>query len=163
MKILYLGGVKSGKSRLAEAKTLQHSKSPVYLATTQLLDDEMKERIEVHKQSRSSAFTVVEEPEHIVDVVQNSKDRVLVECMSMWINNMLYYKHSKELILEEVKKLVALDREMVFVLNEVGTGIIGGSKLERDFVDISGITGQILAASCDEVYQVVAGIARQLK
>lgn len=164
MKTLFIGGVKSGKSRHAEAFTLGLSRNPVvYLATSEAFDAEMRERIEAHRLMRSERFLSCEEPLNILSCIEPSGPPVLIECMTVWMNNMLYHGFSKEDIYAQIDALLALDRDIVFVLNDVGSGIIPDNALARAFVDISGIASQKLAQGCDEVYHCIAGIATRIK
>lgn len=163
MIALYLGGVKSGKSKLAEAKALSLAPRPLYLATSELMDDEMKARVQKHKIQRAEKFDLLEEPLKLAEVLAKQEGVVLVECLSMWINNMLYYKKSQEEILAEVESFLESSASRVFVLNDVGSGIIPLDALSRLFVDLSGIIAQMIAAKSDEVYHCIAGIATRIK
>ncbi len=163
MIALYIGGVKSGKSRAAEARAMQLSDHPVYLATSEPVDDEMQERIEHHKKQRMGVFEVIEEPKFIAEAVQAQKGTVLIECMTMWINNMYYYGYEDETILEAVDRLLEAQCNLVIVQNDVGSGVIAGDALSRSFVDLSGIVAQKIAARADEVYHCIAGIATRIK
>lgn len=163
MIVLYIGGVKSGKSKLAEARSLKLSSRPSYLATSEIIDDEMKERVEKHKEQRKEKFELLEEPLKLAEVLEQQKGAVLVECLSMWINNMLYYEKSKEAILAEVRLVLSQSGDRVFVMNDVGSGIIALDALSRIFVDLSGIISQMIAAQADEVYHCIAGIATRIK
>ena len=163
MKTLFIGGVKSGKSRLAELYTLEHFNTPVYVATAEAIDAEMQAKIAHHRQQRGDAFRLIEAPLDLVGAIQSQSDAVLIDCMTLWLNNMLYYKKSQEEIFLHVESLLASDNDMVFVLNDVGSGIIAPSKESREFVNISGLLGQMLAGKCEAVYHVVAGIARRIK
>ena len=164
MKRLVLGGIKSGKSRFAEKLTLKSSTTkPYYLATTEFIDDEMAQKIALHKASRSDDFTTIEEPLYLYETLKNLEGSILVECMSMWLNNMLYHQKSKSEIVKEVKKVLTLKCDIVFVLNDVGKSVVSENALVRKFVDLSGIISQILASECSEVYYVNAGIGTQLK
>ena len=164
MKTLFIGGIKSGKSRLAEAHVLNtpHT-SPLYLATSQITDDEMALRIERHKQQRDTRFTTLEEPLHLERALASVNAPVLIECISMWINNMLYHGFDEEAIFQKLKRLLQQDNEIVFVMNDVGSGIIAGNALSRRFADINGTAAQRIAASCNTVYHVIAGIAVRIK
>ncbi|MBL7035504.1 MAG: bifunctional adenosylcobinamide kinase/adenosylcobinamide-phosphate guanylyltransferase [SAR324 cluster bacterium] len=165
MKILFIGGIKSGKSRLAEKRVLEMSKDlkPVYLATTELLDLEMKERIAEHRQRRSDQFETIEEPLNLVEVLQNNQSPVLIECLTVWLNNAMHHQVSEEKIVEEIKSLLLLKCDIVFVLNEVGFGIIPDNALARKFADLSGKIAQLLGKACDEVNLCVAGLSVKLK
>ena len=164
MKALFIGGIKSGKSFLAEEYALKHALAkPIYLATTEFIDSEMSKRVEAHKLQRAQNFETVEEPLYIANVVRDQSDIVLLECVSMWINNMLYHEKNHEDILQEIRTTLELQKSIVFVLNDVGSGVIPDNKLAREFVDISGKISQIIAKECDEVFHVIAGIGTQIK
>jgi len=164
MKALFIGGIKSGKSKNAENFTIKHAdKKPYYLATTEFIDEEMAKKIELHKIQREDNFITIEESLELTKSISECNDVVLVECLSMWINNMLYHKRSKEQIFKEIDELLSLDRSIVFVLNDVGTGIIPDNKLAREFIDLSGIISQKIASKCDEVFHTIAGISTRLK
>lgn len=165
MKILVTGGVKSGKSRLAEERCLSLSPDdkPIYLATTENHDPEMQTRIAVHRERRQDRFTTVEEPLALHQTLSQQTAPVLLECMTLWMNNMLYHEKSEQMIFQEVEKLMALPLSLVFVLNEVGMGIIPDNALARQFVDLSGKVAQQLGNGCDEVHFCVAGQALRMK
>ena len=164
MQALFIGGMKSGKSRLAEAYTLKYAKKkPIYLATTELLDGEMNERIKQHKKQRAEQFTTLEEPLHLAQTVSKCEDIVLVECVSMWLNNMLYHGFNYENIEKEMQVILQNRQDKVFVLNDVGSGIIPDNALAREFADISGKIAQLIASECDEVFHVIAGIGTKIK
>ena len=164
MKILYFGGQKSGKSRLAEAKTLSLSplKKPIYLATydNSYQDKEMQERISLHHQQRQEKFISIEEPLNLAKVIEE-KETYLIDCISMWILNTL--KQPLEELLKELEDINQKNANIIFVLNDVNAGVIPMDKESRKFVDRSGIIGQQLAAFCNEVYEVKMGIPIQLK
>ena len=110
MKILITGGVKSGKSRHAEMRILEmaNGKKPVYLATTELLDPEMEERVLEHRRRRGEKFRTIEEPLHLTDSLLNIEGPVLIECLTMWINNMLYHQNPVSSIYSEVEHMMQL-------------------------------------------------------
>ena len=168
MKVLFIGGIKSGKSLNAEHYTLRHPEldsgsTPFYLATTEFMDNEIKQRIQVHQERREKKFITIEEPLDLVAAVSTLKAPVLIECTTMWINNMLYHQKTKEQIIEHITKLLALPNDIVFVHNDVGSSIIPDNALAREYIDISGIVSQIIATHCDEVYHCIAGIATKIK
>jgi adenosylcobinamide kinase/adenosylcobinamide-phosphate guanylyltransferase len=164
MFVLYFGGQKSGKSKLAEKKTLQLSKNkkPYYIATydNSYGDKSMASRIKQHKLQRKNRFKTIEEQNNLVKVIKD-KNTYLVDCVSMWLLNNLELKQSK--LLKQLKKLSKIDANIVFVLNDVNSGVIPIDKISRKYVDLSGIIGQYLAKICDEVYEVKLGIQKQLK
>lgn len=165
MKILITGGVKSGKSFNAEKRILEIAKGeiPIYLATTVLIDHEMEKRVEVHRKRRGEKFKTIEESLFLTAALKNKKAPVLIECMTMWLNNAMHNEFSEKRILSELKNLLSLDNDLIFVLNEVGMGIIPDNILAREFADLSGRVGQRLSESCDEVNLCVAGKLLRLK
>lgn len=164
MKVLYYGGQKSGKSTLAEQHTLALAKSikPYYIATydNSYGDKEMQERVNRHQQQRQEQFHTLEEPREIVHILQ-PKQTYLIDCISMWILNTL--DQSEEELLAQLRAIAKIDANIVFVLNEVTSGVIPFEPESRKYVDRSGIVGQHLAKLCDEVYEVKLGLKRQLK
>ena len=165
MKILFTGGVKSGKSSIAEKRTLQISKEklPIYLATTELFDPEMKKRVAEHRKRRGEKFKIIEESLYLSKIIRKEKGVVLIECLTMWLNNALHSRFSEEKIFVEINNLLALENDIIFVQNEVGMGIVPVNSLAREFIDLSGKISQILAESCDEVNLCVAGLLVKLK
>ena len=164
MKTLYYGGQKSGKSSLAEAKALElaDQNRPVYIATydDSYGDAEMAERIARHRVERAERFVSVEEPRDLIGQIA-SGGTYLIDCMSMWLLNTLEW--DEERMLAQIEALGAVDAHIVFVLNDVGSGVIPAERLSRTYVDRSGIVGQALARVCDEVYEVKLGIGVRLK
>ena len=165
MKILITGGVKSGKSLFAEKRILAIANGikPVYLATTELNDSEMKKRITNHRQRRSNTFETIEEPLLLASVLRNIQYPVLIECLTMWLNNALHHKYSERKVFAEIDNLLSLECDVVFVLNEVGLGIIPENPLARKFLDLSGRIAQKLGEACDEVIWCVAGNTIMIK
>ncbi|NOQ32506.1 MAG: adenosylcobinamide kinase [Helicobacteraceae bacterium] len=164
MKTLFYGGVKNGKSRLAEEYTLKLSTgTPIYLATTEFIDDEMAIKIAEHKKLRTTKFTTIEEPLNLYDRIKDETTPILIECVSMWLNNMLFHKRSETEIYSEIEKLLSSDKSIVFVLNDVSRSVVSENALVREFVDISGRLSQLIASKCDEVYSVSAGLTQRLK
>lgn len=163
-KALFIGGIKSGKSLNAEIYTLKNSsQKPIYLATTEFMDDEMQKRIDEHKLQRSKNFETIEEPLKLYNKIAECDSSVLIECVSMWINNMLHHGFGFDEMKRELEAVLALDKTVVFVLNDVGCGIIPENVLAREFIDISGKLSQLIASGCDEVYHTVAGISVRIK
>ena len=165
MKILITGGVKSGKSRHAETRILEmaNGKKPIYLATTELLDPEMEERVLEHRRRRGEKFRTIEEPLHLTDALLNIEGPVLIECLTMWLNNALHHQLSEKKIITEIENLLQLKCDVIFVQNEVGLGIIPDNSLARKFSDLSGRIAQQLGEVCDEVNLCVVGILLQIK
>ncbi len=160
MKILYFGGQKSGKSTLAEKRALWLSKSkPTYIATyhDSFADTEMQARIAKHKAQREEQFITIEEPKELTKVIK--KGTYLVDCVSMWILNIMDEKS----LLSQLNTLANTEANIIFVLNEVTSGVIPIDKESRQFIDLTGIIGQRLAQICDEVVEVKFGLENKIK
>jgi adenosylcobinamide kinase/adenosylcobinamide-phosphate guanylyltransferase len=167
MKTLFIGGVKSGKSRLAEHYLLEnmqgHTNKPYYLATTEFFDAEMCERVQIHQHRRQNWFVTLEEPVKLLATLGQCDRPVLVECVSMWLNNMLYYQVPEAEILKELEAVLHLHGDLVLVHNEVGLGVIADNELARQFVDLSGKAAQLMGQYCDKVFFCAAGLTLTMK
>lgn len=174
---LILGGARSGKSSFAERKALQISEGNAqatlhYVATAESFDSEMCERIEIHKATRDKRWLVTEVPYELPNVIKTfgKHDVVLVDCLTVWLNNVIYRlgdnASSDELAQEVIKLCDALQssRATIFLVsNEVGMGIVPLGNVTRLFVDHAGWMNQKIAAICNQVYFVAAGIPLTLK
>lgn len=163
MKILYFGGQKSGKSLLAEQKTISlTSQKPYYIATydRSFFDEEMVKRVQKHKFQREDKFDTLEETKYIDKFIKDG-ETYLVDCLSMWILNNI--DQDEEEFLNQLENISATNANVVFVLNEVTSGVIPIDKMSRKFVDFTGIVGQKVASFCDEVYEVKFGLEKRLK
>ncbi len=164
MKILYFGGQKSGKSNLAEQKAiiLSNKKKPYYIATydNSYGDNEMQKRVEKHQLQRVDSFHTIEETHNLNSVIQDG-ETYLIDCVSMWILNNI--EKDETTLLEQLETLSTKNANIIFVLNDVSSGVIPLDSLSRKYVDLSGIIGQKLAAICDEVYEVKLGLEIKLK
>jgi len=164
MKIFYNGGQKSGKSLLAEQKVLSLTgeHKPYYIATydNSYNDAEMAERIATHQSQRKEQFSTIEETLHLSRHIQEGHT-YLIDCMSMWLLNTMEW--SMEALIEEVEMICSKEANIIFVLNDVGSGVIPLDAMSRKYVDRSGILGQRLAHLCDEVYEVKLGLENRLK
>ena len=172
---LITGGVRSGKSRFAEQRALQHGAPLCYLATAQALDGEMDERISRHRARRGNDWQTVEEPLALPQTLarlDGSCNAILVDCITLWLTNLLLMRERtdaelEEVLLGDVHRLATTLRGMgtpvLLVTNEVGMGIVPEHHLGRLFRDIAGQANQILAATCSEVYALISGIPLKLK
>jgi len=164
MKVLYFGGQKSGKSLLAEKKTLLLAKDskPFYIATydNSYNDSEMQTRINKHKTQRKNTFTTIEELNDLSTHINNN-NTYLIDCISMWILNNI--KQDEQYFLNQLNSISNIDANIVFVLNDVTSGIIPIDTQSRKFVDLTGIIGQKLTSICNEVYEVKFALENRLK
>jgi adenosylcobinamide kinase/adenosylcobinamide-phosphate guanylyltransferase len=174
MKTLILGGVRSGKSRIAEQLALQTApqKRLIYIATSMPYDDEMQERVKEHQAQRAlSAYswTTIEEKLYLAQVLAEysaADTTILVDCLTLWMTNLLCHA-DKQLLQSEtdalLQQLDCIKGQVIFVSNETGLGIVPMEKLSRQFVDKMGLFHQQLAANCDLVSFVIAGLSVALK
>lgn len=163
MKILYIGGQKSGKSKLAEQKTLELSTSkPFYVATydNSYNDSSMQERIDKHLNMRKEKFITIEEAHHLPSIIEDNQT-YLIDCVSMWLFNNIEEK--EEILKEQLRTICQSSANIVFVLNDVNCGVIPFESQSRKFVDLSGLIGQELVSLCDEVYEARYGLEVRLK
>ncbi len=166
--ILVLGGARSGKTSLAERLALRLGSTPAYLATAQTLDSEMRERVESHKRTRATRFATIEEPVQLTDALiraSRTHDVILVDCLTLWITNLLVQNLSVAGLVEELAVALAQIKRsrILLVSNEVGLGIVPDNALARMFRDLAGSAHQRLAEVCTDVYFVAAGLPLVLK
>jgi len=164
--ILITGGARSGKSTRAEARALAFPGRPVYVATAEALDAEMRERIAKHRARRGSAWLERETPIELVAalVETDGHGARLVDCLTLWLSNLMHAERDWE---KEARLLAeALGRQnspVVLVTNEVGLGIVPDNALARRFRDAAGILNQMVARVADEVEFMVAGLPMRVK
>lgn len=165
--VLVLGGARSGKSSYAEKMAQSSGLQPLYLATGRAFDDEMENRIAIHRNRRGSDWQTVEEPLDLVGALtlHVAVDRfVLVDCLTLWLTNLMMAERD---VAAETAGLVAmlpnLAGPVVFVSNEVGFGIVPENRMAREFRDHAGFLHQAVAAVADEVYLIAAGLPLKMK
>src|SRR5262245_15214655 len=159
---LVLGGARSGKSRFAESLIAGHPGRPAYLATAQVGDPEMAERIRRHRARRGDGWTTIEEPLDLplaLASVTSDNAAVLVDCLTLWLSNLMAAEHIIEREIQAlIDSLPKVAAPVVFVSNEVGLGIVPDNALARAFRDHAGFLHQAVAAAADRVYFVAAGL-----
>jgi adenosylcobinamide kinase/adenosylcobinamide-phosphate guanylyltransferase len=170
MKELILGGVRSGKSRLAEAHARESGLEVIYVATARATDDlEMQRRIRQHRQRRPLQWQTIEEPVVLADSLRRfAADHrcILVECLTLWLTNLLCDADQARLRGERealLATLPLLPGSIILVSNECGLGISPLGELTRRFIDEAGQLHQQLASICDRVTLTVAGLPLSLK
>ncbi len=167
MKTLILGGVRSGKSRLAEALAHQSGLPVTYIATALPGDEEMQARIEAHRERRPADWQVVEEPRALARALRTHAPGrcVIVDCLTLWLTQLLCaggesFEEERDAL---ITALPMLDAEVILVSNETGLGIVPLDALSRRFQDEAGRLHQALAAQCGRVVFTVAGLPLVLK
>lgn len=169
MKTLILGGVKSGKSRQAETLAIQSGLPVIYIATATAEDEAMRLRIDQHRAQRPTSWTTIEEPLALARTVreQAAEHRcILIDCLTLWVTNLLCkadgttFQRERDAFLEAVTMAPGL---LLSVSNETNLGIVPQGELARRFCDEIGLLHQALAARCDRVIFMVAGLPWYVK
>jgi adenosylcobinamide kinase/adenosylcobinamide-phosphate guanylyltransferase len=163
--ILIGGGARSGKSRYALERARAIEGTRAFVATAQPFDEEMATRIDRHRAERGEEFTTIEEPLDLARVIAGARfDVILVDCLTLWLSNIMFANKDCE---AETGSLVnaaqAAVGTVIFVTNEVGSGIVPDNALAREFRDRAGILNQRIAGMAQEVYWMVFGQALRVK
>jgi adenosylcobinamide kinase/adenosylcobinamide-phosphate guanylyltransferase len=183
--VLITGGARSGKSTFAEQLAAHPGRPVIYIATAQVLDDEMAWRVKKHRQQRPSSWQLIEEPFDIPSVLEEIRDKdavVLLDCVTIWLSNLMLKSFSsssdslypdtlipeaEEKILVQVRKVAALAQkiapQVIMVTNEVGQGIVPDNPMSRSYRDLAGRSNQLLAHKADKVFWVISGYPLEVK
>lgn len=176
---LVLGGIRSGKSAFAEQIIKDLHAPTLYLATGLATDPEMETRIQRHRASRPNDWATLEEPLKLapaLDAALAGSDppkAVLLDCLDVWVSNMLLDMEDQERHQIESETLSSLDAllamcsrypaDVVMVSSEVGLSLVSTYSLGRGFQDILGLVNQRVAAVANRVFLIVAGIPLEIK
>jgi len=168
-KTLILGGLRSGKSRLAERLATDSGLPVTYIATATARDDEMRARIAAHRAHRPDDWHLVEEPLGLAPVLASHAAAgrcVLVDCLTLWLTNLLMAEDTNALERERTALLEEFPRlrgQIILVSNETNMGVIPLGELSRRYCEAAGQLHQELAQVCDRVALTVAGLPHVLK
>lgn len=174
--ILVTGGARSGKSAFAERYAAALPGRHAYVATARIFDEEMAQRIAIHRKRRPSSWQTWEIPQDLPETMERlcqSSDVVLVDCLTLYFSNYLFAHDGEddEAIIDgalaELQAVLAAFRQAsvtaVLVTNELGCGIVPMEHVSRLYRDLMGKINQVAAAKADEVYLSVCGITTELK
>ena len=175
--VLVTGGVRSGKSRYAEALVthyLSAKEKALYLATLHTGDDEMARRIAAHRARRPKEWRTLETPLSPATALSQSSERVvLLDCLSGLVANILleHEADGEETVLEAVMNAVdefiraarTAHKTLVVVTNEVGSGVVPAYALGRRYRDALGLANARVAVAADAVALCVVGLPQTLK
>jgi len=169
MKTLVLGGIRSGKSLMAEQMAIDSKRQVIYIATANPVDEEMEHRIELHRQRRPANWVNLEEPIHLAQTLRahaGRQDCLLVDCLSVWITNLLVSEDAG-LLNREVNALMNFlpdcPGDIIFVSIESNMGVVPLGELSRRYCDVIGLLHQDIAALSDRVILSIAGLPQVLK
>lgn len=178
---LFLGGVRSGKSLCAEqyaircyqARQASDTRSLLhYVATAQAFDPEMQSRIDLHQARRDQRWHNHECPLQLAALLGtfSSHDVVLIDCLSVWVNNLIYHQGDDvrseslmALISQLVDGLEQTECTVICVASEVGLGVVPMGQVSRLFVDHCGRLNQAVASVARHVVFVTAGLEMVIK
>jgi adenosylcobinamide kinase/adenosylcobinamide-phosphate guanylyltransferase len=173
-----LGAARSGKSTFAVELAQRHAGTVLYVATLQPMDDEMRERVVLHRQERPAEWATLEEPVDVTGALGRAPhhDVYLLDCATLWVSNLLLREHgyadyvpasAAEGPLNHVRELIEWQRasgaNLIVVSNEVGAGIVPEYALARAYRDTLGRANRMLADAADKFYYVVAGFYLDIK
>ncbi|MEW9805116.1 bifunctional adenosylcobinamide kinase/adenosylcobinamide-phosphate guanylyltransferase [Mesorhizobium sp. ZMM04-5] len=161
-----LGGARSGKSSYAEKLATAFPAPWTYIATAQVHDDEMAERIALHRARRGEGWLTVEAPLELAGALRAAPEggTVLVDCLTLWLSNQMLAGNDVDAHSSELEAVLSAPRGPWFVVsNEVGLGIVPDNALGRRFRDAQGRLNQRVAAAANHVLFMVAGLPMQVK
>lgn len=168
--ILVLGGSRSGKSGYAVKLAKDFKRRTAFVATCAFPDEEMKQRIKKHRRSRPGHWKLIEEGKDIDKALlklQKKYDVVIVDCLGLWISNILADNAEDKKIEKKIRDLLAVFSRIkiivILVSNEVGGGVVPDNFLARRFRDLIGLANQMLAKKADEVVFMQAGLPLMIK
>jgi adenosylcobinamide kinase/adenosylcobinamide-phosphate guanylyltransferase len=171
--VLVGGGARSGKSRFALARAQALGQHGVFIATAEGSDDEMRARIARHREERGARLRTIEAPLDLAAALEAvvpgdpRADVILVDCLTLWLSNLLVRGATADEALARVEELrAAIARRrvpLVVVTNEVGMGLVPDTPLGRAFRDVAGLAHQRLARDADEVHVGVLGLMLRLR
>lgn len=165
---LITGGSRSGKSSYA-LNLAAKARKPFYIATGWAGDKEMEDRIKRHKQERGKHWTTIEEQIEISAAILEAEakgaDVIVVDCLTFWVSNIMFSDNID--FDDQAQKLLAtipnVETELIFVTNELGSGIVPAEKLSREFRDNAGFINQWVAKLVDRVTLTVCGCPIEVK
>ena len=164
---LILGGARSGKSRLGETIVAGAAGPAIYVATAEARDDEMRERIAIHRARRGPGWRTEEVPLDLPGLLDNlfaAAVPVLVDCLTLWLTNIMLAEQAVESEISALATCLSRARApLVLVANETGLGVVPDNALARRFRDLSGRMNQDMAAAADNVLFVAAGLPLVMK
>ncbi|HCJ50573.1 MAG TPA: bifunctional adenosylcobinamide kinase/adenosylcobinamide-phosphate guanylyltransferase [Gallionella sp.] len=169
MRELILGGVRSGKSRLAEQHAQESGLAVVYVATAEVRDEEMRARVLHHQARRPADWQLVCAGQNLAEVLQReaaSGRCLLVDCLTLWLTQLLCDAEEVRLqfeVAQLLRVLPDLPGEIILVSNETNMGIVPMGELSRRYCDETGRLHQQLGKICERVILTVAGLPLVVK
>ena len=173
---LILGGARSGKSSYAEQLAAALGRRILYIATAEIGDAEMAERIAAHRAARPVAWQTLEALRNVglaLAEITPAPDALLLDCLTLLVSNILLTLEGEPLatieaaVQAEVEAILAaqaqLNAPLIVVSNEVGLGLVPPYPLGRVYRDVLGRANQYLAGRANRVIFMVAGLPMIVK
>lgn len=174
------GGARSGKSSYAEKLALETyhqnlnntsiNNKLYYIATAERTDGEMKDRINRHVHERSNLWDTLEAPMNLSTLLENlhNQDVLLIDCLTLWLNNMMYKKQADlTQLIEEVTSWIDISirkqLNLFIVSNDLNEGMLVKDYFTHQYMYALENVHHFLISECDAAYQVIAGIPIQWK
>ena len=150
---LIIGGARSGKSSLAESRAKSSAMPVTCIVTAEIVDHEMRLRVDHHRQQRPSAWNVIEETIHLAHTLKahaREGECIIIDCLTLWLTNLLFkgqgFRQAESglpldcpLLQQQLKAFLSLlpnlPGEVILVSNEIGMGIIPLGASNRLFMD----------------------------
>lgn len=165
--VLVLGGARSGKSAFAERLARASGLARTYIATAEAFDAEMEARIARHRADRGEDWRTVDAPLELAETVRSETGSgavVLVDCLTLWLSNVMLAGRPVEAAIDDVVATMAASAgPLIAVSNEVGLGLVPETPLGRAFRDAQGRLNRLVAEVASDVVFVAAGRPLRLK
>lgn len=166
--IIYItGGTRSGKSKYAQKLAQELSERPTYIATARRWDEDFKERIKLHEESRGKQWELIEEEKDIASL-DFGDGIAVVDCITLWLTN--YFVDFKQDIgrclstfKNQIDRIAELPHTYIVISNEIGMGVHAHEASTRKFVDLQGWANQYVASKADEAIVMISGLPLKLK
>lgn len=161
------GGERSGKSSYAQQLAESLSKTPYYLATARIWDEDFNKRVKRHQSDRDERWTTIEEEKEISKVIP-TKSVIVIDCVTLWLTNLyidLDNNIEEALIFakNEIEQLAMLNSDIIIISNEIGMGIHAQTHMARKFTELQGWVNQCIAKKADKAVFMVSGLPMILK
>lgn len=162
------GGQRSGKSSFAQLMAESQSTQPLYLATSNEDEKDFNARVARHKKDRGEQWLLIEEPIYIDKVDLTQYDVVLLDCITLWLNNIFSacefdVEKSFKLATDTWGNLIHPTKNLIVVSNEIGMGLHAHDSVSRKFVDLQGWVNQFIAKKSDQAFLLASGLPITLK
>lgn len=179
--VLITGGARSGKSSFAQEMAARSGKKVLFVATAEAGDEEMRQRIAIHRENRPAGWRTLEAQVNVgnrISLEIKDSQVVLLDDITLLLNNIVCNylsadgadindKQAEVAVSGEIDSLVkcikAVEADFIIVTNEVGLGLVPDNRLGRVYRDLLGKTNQALAKAVDEVYFMISGLPLRVK